>query len=249
MSDSPLRDSQLEMGRHLRDPERAPPPGGIEPRRLTVYRDLVYNNIESFISNGFPVLRRMYDDADWHDLVRAFVAGHHCRTPYFLEISQEFLQFLLEEHEPRDCDPPFLTELAHYEWVEMALDVSESEPPPSVVVADPLALVPCLSPVALVLSYRFEVHRIGPRYRPEAPGDPCYLAVWRGRDDRVRFMELNAMAARLLELVRDNAGQTGSDLLERLARESGRPPGSLRGYGAELLQQFLEQGLVGAGAG
>jgi len=170
-----------------------------------VYRDLVYNNIESFISNGFPVLRGLYGDADWHELVRAFVAGHRCSTPYFLEISQEFLQFLLEEHEPRDCDPPFLTELAHYEWVEMALDVSEAEPPLPVPVPDALALVPCLSPVALVLSYRFPVHRIGPQNRPRAPGDPCYLAVWRDCDDRVRFMELNAMAARLLELSCDSS--------------------------------------------
>lgn len=249
MSSSPLRDSQLLMGRHLRDPERAPPPEGVEPRRLAVYRDLVYNNIESFISNGFPVLRRLYDDADWHGLVRAFVAEHRCSTPYFLEISQEFLQFLLEEHQPRDCDPPFLTELAHYEWVELALDVSEAEPPPPAAVADTLGLVPCLSPVAMVLAYRFPVHRIGPEYRPAVPGDPCYLAVWRDRDDRVRFMELNAMAARLLELVRDNAGQTTAGLLEQLARESGHSPDSLSGFGAELLQQFLEQGLVGTGPG
>ena len=125
MSASALRDSQMLMARYLRDPQGQPAPEGVEERRLKIYRDLVYNNVEGFISGGFPVLRSLYRDEDWHQLVREFIDQHRCHTPYFLEISQEFLKFLMQRDESGPNDPPFLLELAHYEWVELALDVAE----------------------------------------------------------------------------------------------------------------------------
>ena len=114
MTASHLRESQLAMAAHLRDPDRAPPPQGIEDRRLKIYRDLIYNNIEGFVSGGFPVLRSLYDDVQWEELVRLFMDGHRCKSPYFLEISQEFIGYLMNEHQLRDCDPEFMAELAHY---------------------------------------------------------------------------------------------------------------------------------------
>ena len=152
MSNLSLRESQMQMANHLRDPEGAPGPEGIEERRLKIYRDLIYNNVEGFISGGFPVLRTLYDDTDWHAMVRSFLDGHRCQSPYFLEISQEFIRYVVEEHQHRDCDPPFLAELAHYEWVELALDVSEEELPPEDEVEDLANAVLRLSPLAWVLS-------------------------------------------------------------------------------------------------
>ena len=52
-----LREQQMSMARHLRDPEHVPGPEGVEARRLKIYQDLIYKNIEGFISGGFPVLR------------------------------------------------------------------------------------------------------------------------------------------------------------------------------------------------
>ena len=83
-----------------------------------------------------------------------FIDRHRCHTPYFLEISQEFLKFLMQRDEPVPNDPPFLLELAHYEWVELALDVSEEQLPEA---HDEYALsssVPQLSPLAWLLSYQ-----------------------------------------------------------------------------------------------
>ena len=158
-----LRDSQLAMARYLRDPEAVPAPPGIEQRRLKIYEDLVYSNIEGFISGGFPVLRSLYGDAGWHELVRSFIGRHRCHSPYFLEISREFLEYLAQEHRLRECDPPFIAELAHYEWVELALDVSvETLPPESGPEDDPLATVPVLSPLAWLLSYNRRAVKLKP---------------------------------------------------------------------------------------
>ena len=244
MSVTALRDSQMSMARYLRDPDTQPPPPGVEERRLKIYRDLIYNNIEGFISGGFPVLRSLYNDDDWHGLVRLFIDQHRCHTPYFLEISQEFLKFLMENFQPRPCDPPFITELAHYEWVELALDVAEEQLPEPQVVARPLDGVPHLSPLAWVLSYTYPVHRIGPAFRPESAAEPTYLAVYRDGDDSVRFMELNAATARLLELIRDNQGSTAGQLLDNLATELGLEAAALRDFGAAQLMEFIEKSVV-----
>ncbi|MBN7796681.1 HvfC family RiPP maturation protein [Parahaliea mediterranea] len=243
---SALREAQMTMARYLRNPEAAPPPAGIEARRLKVYRELVYNNIEGFISSGFPVLRSLYDDGEWQGLVQSFIDNHRCGTPYFLEISQEFIQYLAERHRPRPCDAPFVAELAHYEWVELALDVAGDEPPAAPAAdIDPLERRPRLSPVAWLLSYTFPVHRIGAANRPRESTGPTFLVVYRDRTDAVGFMELNAATARLLELVREDDGRCGADLLAQLADELQAEPAAVRDFGAEQLSQFARRGVIG----
>jgi hypothetical protein len=244
VGDSPLKVSQLTLARFLRNPGQQSPPAGVEPRRLKIYADLVYNNIEGFISGGFPVLRSLYNDSAWHVLVRTFIDQHRCHTPYFLEISQEFVQFLIEDYRPLPDDPPFLAELAHYEWVELALDVAEAELPDTVAIGDVLAVVPHLSPLAWSLSYRFPVHRIGPGFRPAAAAEPTYLVVYRNRDDRVHFMELNAATARLLEKVRDNRTDTVRVLLESLAGELDMSVTSILSFGGEQVTQLITMAVV-----
>ena len=244
MSGSALKDQQATMARYLRNPEGEAPPAGVEARRLKIYEDLVYNNIENFINTGFPVLRSLYEKDDWRDLVRAFMQEHRCHSPYFLEISQEFLQFLMQDYVMRACDPPFMTELAHYEWVELALDVSQETLPPLAKVEDMLAAVPSLSPLAWSLAYHYPVHRIGTSFRPQEADEPTYLVVYRDRQDKVRFLEVNAATARLLELLRDNTSSTVADLLELLAMELGMEPEALRGFGLEQLGQLVEQSVV-----
>lgn len=244
MSRPALRESQLRMARYLRDPQGQPAPEGVEPRRLKVYQDLVYNNIEGFIRGGFPVLRSLYADEDWHGLVRQFIDGHRCHTPYFLEISQEFLRFLMEDFEARPCDPPFLAELAHYEWVELALDVAEDEVPADAEGGETLDMELQLSPLAWLLSYRFPVHLIGPGFIPDSATEPCYLAVYRNRADKVCFLALNAPMARLMELVRDNQGRPSSALLASLAEEMAMAPEAVAGFALPELNRLRELSVI-----
>jgi hypothetical protein len=246
MAAGAMRSSQLQMARFLRNPDKEPPPEGVEARRLKIYQDLIYNNIENFISSGFPVLRTLYGDKDWHSLVRLFIDGHRCHTPYFLEISQEFLNYLMQEHQHRDSDPPFIAELAHYEWVELALDVSDEEIDTEGVVAsaDPVNGIPVLSPLAWLLSYQYPVQRIGPAFQPGEAVGLTYLVVYRDRSDAVKFMELNAATARLLELVRENRTITGADLLNQLASELNLPRENVVGFGADQLRQFAELSII-----
>jgi hypothetical protein len=115
---------QYEFAAHIRDPEKNAAPPGIEDRRLAIYRDLFFNNLQSLLGSTFPVLKKLSGKERWRELIREFMAHHQAQTPYFLEIPKEFLAFLEQEHTPQADDFPFLLELAHYEWVELALSVS-----------------------------------------------------------------------------------------------------------------------------
>lgn len=239
---------QSRFAAHLRDPERNPPPEGIEERRLAIYRGLFYRNVEGFVRGAFPVIHAIIPEQQWHAMIRDFLARHRCQTPYFLEISQEFIHYLQHTREAHADDPPFLHELAHYEWVELALDVSEAEPDWSAIEPNGNLLegAPVLSPVALSLAYRFPVHRIGEGFKPlEAPADPTYLLVYRGRDDEVRFMELNAVTSRLLEIIRCDETLSGEGALRQLVREMQHPePAQVLGFGEQILCELQGRGVI-----
>lgn len=244
---------QLAFAAHLRDPSVNPAPADIEDRRVAIYRDLIYNNIESFLSGGFPVLRTLMSDDDWHQLVRGFVRDHRCHTPYFLEISQEFLLYLREGKACISDDLPFVLELAHYEWVELALDVSpEALPdvlPEQVSNSDQgLSLLDTnlqISSLAWRLSYNYPVHKISLDYQPlEAPAQPTSLVVYRGPDEKIHFFESNAVTMRLLQLLEDGQ-RNARQALEQVALELQYPePETLVTMGESIIQQLLDLSIL-----
>lgn len=239
---------QRELTDHLRQPARRKPPAGIEGRRLAIYRDLIFNNIEGFLSGGFPVLRSIYRDEAWLALVRDFIASHLCQSPYFLEISEEFLAYLQLERGERPDDPPFLRELAHYEWVELALDVALDEADDIAVdpAGDLLQGKPVLSSLAWPLAYRFPVHRIGPSFQPDTPDDEgCFLVVYRNPDDEVGFIEINAVTFALLELLQVPELDSGAEALDQLAQQLQYPqPAQLQTFGLEILSQLRAASVI-----
>ena len=239
---------QYAFTAHIRDPEKNTIPGGIEDRRMKIYRELLYNNIESFVASGFPVIRSIYSDENWHKMVRDFFAHHQSKTPYFLEISQEFIDYLENERETQTTDPAGLLELAHYEWVELALHVSEETINMGQIDAngDLLTQTPVFSPVAWPLLYQFPVHTMGPNNLPEqAPAQPSYLVVYRNRNDEVKFLEINPVTARLINLLQENSSFTGLDAIEHIIEEMQHPnPDVVKQGGLAALEELQQYGII-----
>jgi hypothetical protein len=239
---------QYAFTAHLRDPDNNPAPQGIEDRRLGIYRDLLYNNVESFIASGFPVLRSIYNNDSWHRMVRDFFARHRCSSPYFLEISQEFIDYLQSEHEPQPEDPHGLLELAHYEWVELALMVSDETADLDMIDpnGDLLPGHPVISPVAWPLAYQYPVHKMGPDFLPdEPPAKPTYLIAYRNRLDKVKFLEINPVTARLVTLLQENPEITGELALDQITHEMNHPnPAIVTAGGLSALQELQGYGIV-----
>jgi uncharacterized protein len=244
MADSLLQRYQHAFAAHIRDPRNHPRPAGVPARRMKVYNELLYNNLEGFLLACFPVTRRILGKRRWSRLVRAFFAGHRCRSPFFRQIPEEFVQWLQSGRGIEAADPPFLAHLAHYEWVELALDVSGVEPPLERVDAggDLLAGRPALNPVSMQLSYPYPVHRIGPRFRPASPeADSTHVFVYRDLGDIVRFIVLNPVSARLIALLQ-TGDCTGSSALARIVEELRHPqPDVVVQGGAQVLNDLRAQ--------
>ncbi|MDD5034690.1 MAG: putative DNA-binding domain-containing protein [Methylococcaceae bacterium] len=242
--------TQYAFAAYIRDPERNPPPAGVAIERMQMYRELFFNNVKSFIGSGFPVLQEVLDEALWLDLAQDFFARHRSRTPYFVEFAEEFLQYLREERGHHPEDPPFLLELAHYEWVELALTIAEGEAPAEnpQLEQNPLAGAITLSELAWPLAYRFPVQRISRDFQPlEPPAEPTCLAVYRDRDEQVRFLELNPVTFRLLQLLEENGALPAEQCLKQIAEELGHAdPSAVLNHGADILRGLARRGVIGA---
>lgn len=237
-----FQEFQFALARHIRDPRAAPRPAGVPARRMGIYNELLYNNLEGFLLACFPVTRQILGERRWPKLVRAFFREARCHTPYFREIPREFLRWLLDGKSSLPL-PPWLTELAHYEWAELAVDIMEADAPPCDAEGDLLNGVPVLTPALLNLAYAWPVHRIGPDWRPRKPA-AAHLLVYRDTDDRVRFMELNPVSARLVALLQEG-GRTGRAACRVIADELGHPqPEAVVAHGATVLDELCRARVV-----
>lgn len=239
---------QYEFAAHIRNPELYTKPDGVDDRRMNIYRELFFNNIDGFISGGFPVLKSITSEENWTQMVRTFFDSYRCHTPLFLEIAGEFVNYVNEHREPQSWDHPFMQELVHYEWVELALDTSEASADGLDVDAegDLLAQHPVQSPLAWSLMYAYPVHRISVANLPqEAPEQPTFLVVYRNQEDRVKFMEINQLTARLLFILSETADMSGRDALEQIAAEMAHPdPEVVVQGGLTILQQLRDTGII-----
>ena len=240
---------QREFAAHIRNPGRNPPPGDVEPRRMQVYVGLFHRNIASFLANGFPRAKAALGAERWRGLEQGFIERHASETPYFLDISQEFLRFL--DNDPALKVPGWLLELCHYEWVQRWLESAGQEIPDTGIDpgGDLLTGRVVVSPLARPLCYRYPVHEIGAKRVPEAePGNPTWLIACRRRDDSVHVVKSNALTHRLVELL--EPGISGNEALLALsAAFPGIEPERLRREGTEALGRLRDaEVLVGVRA-
>ena len=236
---------QHALAAHLKDPQTHAFDYGIEARRLNIYQDLFFNNILGFLSSGFPVLQSLYTDAAWRQLARRFMAEHQCRSPYFIDISLEFVEYLSAAYQPDDNDPPFLKELAHYEWLELSVSIRQFngsfEPWDGHAEINKLQF----SPLATLVSYPYPVHQISPQFQPQAAGETVYLVVYRNTEDEVNFVLVNPLTAHLLDSIQQQEHSTFSDLLAMLQPLLPQFSGEqLHGATLQIVQQMLSKQIL-----
>jgi len=238
--DETLREQQLRMTRFIRDPQANEPPPDIEARRLAVYRHLFLSNVQSLLAGNFPVLRASLTDEQWHALIEDFYAHHRCHTPLFTEVAGELVNHL----ESRVDLPGWVAELAHYEWIETVLLLSDSVDPAHDPEGDLLDGVPLLSSLAVPLAYAWPVSHIGPGHVPaEAPAEPTLLLARRGADQKIHFSRLTPMAHALLVSVRHQQ-LAGREHLKALAEIAGVELAAIEAQGIALLLSLKAQGVV-----
>lgn len=242
MSATDFQTFQRALGHHLRDPRRSPRPAGIPARRMAIYNELLFTNICGFLDSCFPVCRATLGEQRWRRLNRHFFRDWPSHTPWFREIPQEFVRYL-QAAEIRQPLPAWFTELAHYEWVELAVDIMDCPIPPHDPAGNLLIGQPLLNPTLMNLDYQWPVHLIGPNYRPRKI-QPSQLLVFRDREDKVRFVASTPVTSRLLKLIGEH-GLNGRAACLHIAAELHHPaPEALVSHGHAMLSQLREQGII-----
>lgn len=244
-----LHQQQRILTRYLRDPDSCPPPAGMDLARVQIYRELVFENLLSLLSGTFPVLVSILGDTDWRVLVRAFLRDYRSSTPKFGEIAKEFVVFLSDDPAVLKAGawPAFMVELAHYEWIEMALQQDEAQPLPASDGGSLLDRPLQVSALAWPLAYSWPVHQLGPDYQLEAPpAQPTLLLIRRSVDWSVHFSELSPLAWRLLQRIEQSPELSGRVQLQELAVEAGATDRrDFMDSGLILLQQMHGEGVIG----
>ncbi len=139
---------QLAFTHWIRHPQTAAIPEQIESRRMQTYRDLVFNNVSSFIEHTYPIAQAMLPSTVWDTLVDYFFKYGQCDSPYYYDISLHFREYLdqARQEEPAEQSRvmqverdtvrhdiqqihlryPWLQELLQYEWMELYVDMAET---------------------------------------------------------------------------------------------------------------------------
>lgn len=237
---------QTQFTDHIRDPKLSLRPKGVQARGMSIYTAIVFNNMDETLSACFPVCKKIIGARRWKRLVRAFMTDHRCTTPWFRKIPEELLRWLETSPQAAHDLPPFLLSLAHYEWVELSIAVSDAslDTTPDAD-GDLLTGLPALAPALVCLKYDYPVHRISPRFKPTQPlAQAVHLLVFRDVDDTVQFMELNPVSARLIELLQETK-ITGRQAIEAIATEIQFHDLSVMvKFGAELLSSLQQRGAI-----
>ena len=238
---------QIEFTAHIRDPKTHAKPAKVKEARMAVYREIVFNNIFGSVSACFPVCQAVLGKRAWLKLTKQFFAQHQASTPLFREIPQELLKFIAEV----EGLPAYFQQLAHYEWVELAVSSQKTETPKLSKTPDFLHEKPQLAPAHMLLEYDFPVHKISAKFKPSEfirkDSEKTYLLVFRNAEFKVKFIELNAMTFELLKLIKLNM-LTGEQALMRLAEAlPSLDSKTALNFGLQTLQDLAnQQAIIGS---
>jgi len=235
---------QRAFTRHLRDPARVPAPA-LPEAGLEIYRHAVFFNIERFMRDNFPRVAEVLAPAVWTALIRDYLVRHQSHTPLFVELLNEFLDYLRHERAVAE-DPPWLFELAHFDWLENALasDQRVVERPSTAPPADLLAHSLRLNPVHRLERYEYPVHAIAPAFMPAGrPPRPTRLLAFRDLAGEFAVLDLNDVTVDLFEGVA--GGRPARAVLADIALRLAHPePAKVESGGADILQRWWALGLV-----
>jgi hypothetical protein len=250
---------QYQFAAHLRDPQNVPYDNAavrdeapIESRRIEVYESLLFNNLSSFLGSLFPMMKGLLGESAWQALIRDFMRLHRAQTPLFHELGEEFLIFLQETEQAGVRQLPWLFELAHFEWVELALsiDTAEGFTEQATCLFD-IDKAYELSPLAWPLAYQWPVNRMTSALRQyEKTSQATMLLAYRNSlkvHEPVEWLGLTPALYHFLQAIRQPNMKpiTLRDWLQvQLGMES--PPEEAQQQAARALQPLLDLRLLRA---
>jgi len=191
---------------------------GTRQKGLDQYRRLIRNNIHNAMEQAFPISFTVLSEEQWNTLINDFHAKHPASTPQVWKLPHEFYQFVKENNYAEHFSLPFLDDLLHFEWIEIAVHTMEDIAPPpckkeGILLTDKIVV----HPEHQLIRLTYPVHLYAAEEALQHPGD-YFLLTFRTRDFDVRFVDLPALHAFYFEQI--SLGKTVSDILETIKKST-----------------------------
>lgn len=235
-----LKKFQGQFSQHIRHPQRFRKPSQVPQERMKVYSILIFNSIEDVLAGCFPQCKEVLGKTKWLKLVRDFFSTHSCQRPFYRQVPEEFVDYLSVKGGKNF--PSYLPHLAHFEWLELDLYISEKTNTLSfsgdllegkIVFTQPCQLV----------AYPYPVHLIRKGYKTKAKTEDYYYLFYRDADLNVHWMLLNPAQAKLIHFTLNQSLSTRKALL-KIAKELQAPAESILQFGLESLEELRKKGII-----
>ena len=163
--------------------------------RMQIYRDLLFNNMCSFINLVYPIARSILPVDQWQLLLEEFFQKAKCQSPIYNDISLQFREYLTENRHPVLSQYPWLEELLQFEWLELYLDTLEIE---DINIVEKISWQ--LTHKLWVLVYQYPVYAwTVDTTLADIEVMPSAIMVWRDQQDKICLERLSPLFAMLIE--------------------------------------------------
>lgn len=166
--------------------------------KLAIYQSLVLGNATEVITPCFPILSALVGEDLWLILITNLLKSTQLSTPIFHELPYQLVKYL--KTAPLEGFP-FAADLADYEQLELALELSLKTDEQNTYheAIDYLSHCWRLSDGARLVSYDYDVHNISIAYQPKTPIHSHYLLY--EKEERIHFMTLPPPSFQLLNCI------------------------------------------------
>ncbi len=223
---------------------------------VTLYARLLRENTENLLDSIFPVCRQLVSEQLWSEIIEGYLRQCPPESFHLNAAAQNFPGFLQAYDNGRlSTSFPFFSELADFEWIELAIE----EEPIRVPIGDctPLtsqlaitSLTPTVNPVHALRSYNFSVPNLAEAIISGRSDDlvefesKISLVFFRDPHTHLcRTLELGGAAERMLCAAKDNQ-KTYAELVQ-VAVAASQPAELEESVNSALivLEKFHEAGL------
>lgn len=236
-----FRQYQFALARHLRDPLSVPAPEGVDAKAAAACTQEMVQHLCDVLAPAFPITQALLGEDIWEHAVRLFLKDAPNHTPWASTTQRAFVDHVCESPDMQSL-PAWLQDLAHFEWLQNAVNTAPVQWPAFNASADVMQHAVVLNPTHVEAAYEWPVHSISTDHKPDDM-QSTYVSMLRDMDDELHVLESSVFRGQLFDLLRE--GQTGEQAFMVLARWLSHPePDAFVREGAEVMAQLQREGLV-----
>ncbi|VAW30284.1 hypothetical protein MNBD_BACTEROID07-1579 [hydrothermal vent metagenome] len=216
---------------------------GTRQKGLDQYRRLIRNNIHNAMEQAFPIAYTVLKETQWNTLIDDFHANHPAATPQVWKLPEEFYTFAEANHYDEKFSLPFLNDLLHFEWIEIAVHTMADKTTDAFSKdGNPLTDKIVVHPEYRMIQLNYPVHLYAAEEALSHKGD-YFLLTFRTRDFDVRFVDLPMLHAYCFEQIL--SGKTVAGFLKEIEHSSGQllNTAELKRNILEFVQTMFSQGV------